>query len=280
MKQEKLMKEILKERKELKTKIKQIKKEISQNKASLRRCNRRKRDIINAIKIKNNEANRQKELRDQINLKIKKLKKEREKANNTVKELVAEYKKRREGAPKVDFKKMEKELKALEWKLQTSVLEIKKEDALVERIEKLRKELSKYQDLLDLSKKIDKHRKISKKIHEKILHLSEESQKHHEKFLHAVERIKELENRIDEINKEIAEITPKIERKIEELDASKNRLKEIDKELEKLELEAEVDFEVSEEELKERAELIYERFKNGEKLNLDDIYLLRRFNLV
>ncbi len=280
MQQEMNIKEILRERNELKISIRQLKNEISQSKALLRKHNLRKRDIINSIKIKNSEANKQRELREQINLKIKRLKKEREQANNTVKELVAQYKKLREGAPKVNFKKMEKELKALEWKLQTSVMEIHKEDKLVEKIENLRKELEEHKDLLELSKKIDNQRKISKRIHEKILNLSEESQTHHEKFLAAVEKIKELEAKIDEINKEIAEIGPQIDKKKEELEEKKARLREVEDKLRKLELEAEAEYEVSEEELKERAEIIYERFKNGEKLNLDDIYLLRRFNLV
>jgi phosphoserine phosphatase len=275
------MKSQIKERDDLLGKIRQIKDESSKLRGSVRELNNKKRDIINTIKTKNTEANSYRRERDKLNAKIKSFKKEREKENSAAKELIEKFKKLKEGTPGGDFRSMQKELQVLEWKLQTSVMEVKKEDDLVKRIDTLQKELAGYEDLIEISKTIDKHRKRSQKFHQKILDLSEESQKHHEKFLPVVESIKKLEAEIDDINKNKAELTPDLDRYNEELDTHAKKLKEVEAEIKKIEVEAEaVTAGASEKELEDMAKTVYEKFKNGEKLGLDDIYLLRRFNLV
>jgi phosphoserine phosphatase len=275
------MKSQIKERDDLLGKIRQIKDESSKLRGSVRELNNKKRDIINTIKTKNTEANSYRRERDKLNAKIKSFKKEREKENSAAKELIEKFKKLKEGTPGGDFRSMQKELQVLEWKLQTSVMEVKKEDDLVKRIDTLQKELAGYEDLIEISKTIDKHRKRSQKFHQKILDLSEESQKHHEKFLPVVESIKKLEAEIDDTNKKKAELTPDLDRYNEELDTHAKKLKEVEAEIKKIEVEAEaVTAGASEKELEDMAKTVYEKFKNGEKLGLDDIYLLRRFNLV
>ncbi len=275
------MKRQIKERDDLLGKIRQIKDESSKLRGSVRELNNKKRDIINIIKTKNTEANGYRRERDKLNAKIKSFKREREKENGAAKELIDKFRKLKEGTPGGDFRSMQKELQVLEWKLQTSVMEVKKEDDLVKRIDTLQKELAGYEDLIEISKTIDKHRKRSQKFHQKILDLSEESQKYHEKFLPVVESIKKLEADIDDLNKKKAELTPDLDRYNEELDTYAKKLKEVEAEIKKIEVEAEVATAgASEKELEDMAKTVYEKFKNGEKLGLDDIYLLRRFNLV
>jgi phosphoserine phosphatase len=275
------MEKLIKERDDLLSKMRQIKDEGSKLRGSVRELNDEKRNVINTIKTKNTEANRYRKERDKLNAKIKSFKKEREKENSAAKELIEKFKKLKEKTPGGDFRKMQKELQVLEWKLQTSVMEAKKEDELVKRIDTLQKELRDYKDLIEISKNIDKHRKRSQKFHQKVLELSEESQKFHEKFLPVVESIKKLEGGIEEINKKKAEFTPTLDKYNEELDTYTRRLREIEAKIKKIEVEAEgISAGASEKELEDMAKNVYEKFKNGEKLGLDDIYLLRRFNLV
>jgi len=272
---------LIKERSDLLAGVRQVKDETSKMRSLLREFNAKKRDAINAIKIKNIEANNYRKERDKVNAKIKGFKKEREKENNTAKNLIEKFKKLKEKAPGGDFRKMQKELSILEWKLQTSVMEVKKEDDLVKRIETLKKELSGHKDLIELSKTIDKHRKQSQKFHRNVLKLSEESQKHHEKFLPVVGEIKKLEDEIDKINKKKAELTPHLDKYNKELDGLTQRLRELEADIKKIEAETEaISVGATEEELEDMAKTVYKKFKNGEKLGLDDIYLLRRFNLV
>jgi uncharacterized coiled-coil DUF342 family protein len=270
-----------KQREELQTKLAQMKRKIAEHRATLKKLRAKKWDLINAIKRKNSEANKHKKYRDRLNERVKEDKKKREKTNKIVGELISEYKKLKEKAPKGDFKRIEREINRLEWKLQTTVLEIKKEDELVEKIKKLTEELEGYKDLIDISKEIDKYRAESGKIHERILRFSEESQQHHERFLAAVEKMKELEKEIVEINKREKEIAPALDEMNEAKNNLLGKLKKIDETIKSFEIRTKTrGAKKSERELKEKAKTAYDRFKQGEKLNLEDIYLLRRFNLV
>jgi phosphoserine phosphatase len=270
-----------KRRDELRRRIGQLKKDISQERTIMRDIGGKKRDIINAIRIKNTEANKFRAARDELNEKVKATKAERDKANEKVKAMLTEFKALQEKAPKGDFKKLLKEVRKLEWNLQTRVMEIKKEDALVERINKLNQELEDYKDLIRLSKEIDENKKNSRKLHEKILALSQESQQYHESFLQAIDKIRELETKIDEYNKQKEGIAPSLDEKRAELKKLSAKHRQLEKEIKVLEEETDLrSSRRSEKELKDRAENVYERFKRGEKLDLEDIYLLRRFNLV
>lgn len=273
------MEAMIKERDELELRIRDMKRDIAEKKAALRELGNKKRELIQEIKIKNKEANESKKLRDELNEKVKKHKEEREKMNELVRGLVARYKKLGESAPKGDYKEIQKEISAMEWKLQTSVMEIKKEDALVDRIKKLNQELKGYKELIELSKEIDRHKSGSRKVHEEILKLSNESQRQHEKFLQAVAKIKEVESKMDELNSRRKEIDPALDRLNEEVDSCVLKMKELEKSVKRAEAETELKPK-SDKELKEEAKSIYEKFKKGEKLDLEDIYLLRRFNLV
>lgn len=273
--------DMIKEINEQEIKIRQLKKEILDKKAAISNINTRRRELINQIKIKNNEANRSKELRDELNEKIKTFKNERNKINEIVKGLLEEFNKLKETAPKGDFRGMGRELKKMEWHLQTTVMEIKKEDDLVKKIEKLKTELNEYKDLIEVSKKIDKEKKKSRRVHEKILSLSNESQQHHEKFLEAIREIREIESKIDEQNKEKNEIISVLENLKAELRDARERLKSLERNIKNIETENVIKTsKETERELKKKADNIYKRFKKGEKLDLEDIYLLRRFDLV
>ncbi|MDP6460068.1 MAG: phosphoserine phosphatase SerB, partial [Candidatus Hydrothermarchaeota archaeon] len=144
---------------ERRMRIDQLKKDISQKRNSIRDIGNKKREIINAIMIKNAEANKIKASRDELNAKVKATKVERDKANEKVKTLLTDFKALQEKAPKGDFKKLLKEVQTLEWNLQTRVMEIKKEDALVEKIKELHQELEEYRGLIKLSKQIDENKK-------------------------------------------------------------------------------------------------------------------------
>ncbi len=273
------MEAMIRERDMLELRMQDMKRDIVEKKAALGELGNKKRELIQKIKTKNKKANESKKLRDELNWEVKKLKEEREKMNEHVKALVAKYKKLKESAPKGDYKKIQKEIDALEWKLQTSVMEIKKEDALVDRIKKLNQELKGYKELIELSKEIDRHKSSSRKVHEEILKLSKESQQQHEKFLQAVAEIKEAEAKIDELNSKRKEIDPALDKLNEELNSCVLKIKELEKSIKRVEAETELKPK-SDRELKEEAKSVYGRFKKGEKLTLEDIYLLRRFNLV
>ncbi|MEE8168146.1 MAG: phosphoserine phosphatase SerB [Candidatus Hydrothermarchaeales archaeon] len=270
-------KDMVQELKEVEQEIARLKEALSAKKLSLTELSRKRKELIDSIKFKNADANKLKKQRDELNARVQVHKKERETANAKIKDLISEYKKLQEGVPKTDFKNAQRLKNSLEWKLQTSVMEIKKEDELVEKIEKLNSELGDYKGLIELSDRIDEHRKTSTKVHDAIITLSTESQTYHEKFLEAVRSIKELERQIDHVNLEMDAVGGELDELGGKLNARIKRSKVLEMDLKLVESKAHGK---SDRELREHARLIYERFQKGEKLSLGDIYLLRRFNLV
>ncbi len=254
-----------------------LREEVASRKDALKELSFKRRELINSIKGKNAEANEFRAKRDELNAKVKEHKKERDEANSAVKELAAQYKKLQENAPQTDFKMLQKNLNSLEWKLQTSVLEMKKENALVEMIEKMEAELEKGKEFIERSDKMEKHKKMAKRAHDSIVALSNESQQYHEKFLEAVQGIRMLEGEIDKVNAERARISKELDEMKEKLAHTRETAKTLEKDLKYVAHKME---QKSEKELKAQAEEVYERFRKGEKLTLGDIYLLRRFELV
>lgn len=254
-----------------------LKREVTVLRKDLSSFNSKKQDLIEAIKTKNRTAESFKAKRDRFNSKIQELKKERTSINSAIKELFTGYKELRQDAPKKDFKRLEVELNRLEWTLQTRVLKVEKEDALVKRIEFLKNDLRDFKGLITISTDIDTKKLKSKKIHSKILEFSQESQKHHEAFLENIKDIRAIEAQIDEINKKKEGVTTK-------LDEVKEILKTKDLEVKKLSEsrvgEEKKRKEKSTAELKKEAKNIYEKFKKGEKLSTDDLFLLQRFGQI
>jgi uncharacterized coiled-coil DUF342 family protein len=254
-----------------------LKREVSVLRKDLSSFNSKKKDLIEAIKTKNRKAEDFKAKRDKFNSKIQELKKERTSINSAIKGLFNSYKELRQDAPKKDFKRMEVELNRLEWTLQTRVLKVEKEDELVKRIEVLKNDLRDFKDLISISKEIDAKKLKSKKIHSKILTYSQESQTHHEAFLENIKDIRAIEAQIDEINKKKERVTTKLDEVKEALKAKDQAVKKLSESLEGEEKKRQ---EKSTSELKKEAKLIYEKFKKGEKLSTDDLFLLQRFGQI
>lgn len=264
------LKALLKKRDELKKEVILLRKELSD-------LNSNKKDLIEGIKTKNRHAEDFKAKRDGFNSKIQELKKERTNINSELKGLFTKYKEFQKKAPIKDFKRMESELNRLEWRLQTSVLKVEKEDALVKTIELLKAELKEFKGLIALSKDIDTKKLKSKKIHSKILSISQDSQKYHESFLEDIKEIRSLEEKIDEVNKKKEAATLKLEGLKESLKVKEEEIKKIGDSLEKEEKKRQ---EKSVDELKTEAKQVYDRFKKGEKLSTEDLFLLRRFGQI
>ncbi len=269
------------EKKELELKIKELKREINRSRARLRELRSERKNILDSIRELKVKAKEFKEKRDKLNKKVKRLKIEREKNEIILKDHLKEYEKRKENAPKGDFRRIQRKINQLEWKLQTTVLDIKKEDEIVERIEKLKKKLEDYKDLIEIQKKIDKQRKIIRILEDKIEKISKQADEAHNNMINTINKIKELKNRLDEIKKERKEIENKLDSMRVELKELIAKRRAILKDIEFMEMKKSERLQKKRErELRKKAMELYERFKRGEKLDLEGIYLLQRFNLI
>lgn len=258
-----------------------LKRQISIKRSEMRDFGNKKRELINKIAILNTEANNLRKLRNKFNNQVKSKKAIRDKANGSVKSLLTEFNAAKNNSPKGDFKKLQKEVKSLEWKLQTNVMEIKKEDAIIVRIDSITKTLDEFKVLIKLSHQIDKLKKNAKEQHSVILELSKKSQLYHEDFLKILEKIREYNGKIEAYNEQRDIIAPILDNlRIEHTKELEKRGK-LTKKIKNISQEKSINgIQKNLTQEKNKAKNIYERFKRGEKLDLDDIYLLRRFDLV
>jgi len=269
----------LKERKkELLEEIRKLEKEAAPLKSELKRISSEKRDIIGRIQKLNASAESLKAERDALNSKVKEVKKEKEDIKREIDALFVEYKKQKELAPNIpNFRAVEKEISRLEWKLQTSVLNVAKEDEIVKTIAQYKSQIAGSKALSDILKKIDFQKLRLKRVSVKLAKHSAKAQEYHNSFLDVIKEIRKAEDEIEKINKKKSEAEAKLASLEKKIAEDEGEFKEVlaklgEKDKEKMEKE--------EDALRRTAVSLYDEFKKGKKLTTDDLYLLQRFRLV
>lgn len=254
---------------------------------------RNERDKLNEeVRELIDQANEYRAQRDKLNAQIKAQKMRRSEATEAAK--LTRQKMNEMG---LDMKKMPKirseeeireDLQRVEWVIQTSVLSIPRERKLVEKADKLRKELTEANELReklravgDRRVEVDALRISSSKIHAKIMSLSKESQVNHQKMIELLEQAKPKRKEADSHHHKMLEV-------IKEADARHADLMGVRQNLAKM-AEKERGLEAKKEErrsfatekkLKKRAEAALEKFRAGEKVELDELMLLKEFDLM
>jgi uncharacterized coiled-coil DUF342 family protein len=164
-----------------------------------------KRDQLNEITKKaNQEINEKRTQRDQINEQVKLLKQQRDEIRAKIKPFMdqinelddkkAQLKKK---TPKIPQHQLQKELDAIEWKIQTSSLDLKEEKALIDQVKQLEIQLSSYKKIEKLNKKIYELLTERKKLetqadtfHRQVSELAKQSQDLHESMIAKIEEAK------------------------------------------------------------------------------------------
>jgi phosphoserine phosphatase len=265
--------------------------------------------------------------RDALNEKARRLRNERDKLNEEVRELIDQanefraqrdklnaqikaQKQRRSEATEaakvtrqtlndmgVDLKKMPRirseeeireDLQRVEWVIQTSVLSIPRERKLVEKADKLRKELSESKALReklravgDRRVEIDALRISSSKIHAKIMALSKESQVNHQKMIELLEQAKPKRKEADAHHHKMLDVIKEADQRHADLVGVRQNLAKLIEKEKVIETKKEErrSF-ATEKKLKKRAEAALEKFRAGEKVELDELMLLKEFDLM
>ncbi len=118
--------------------------------------------------------------RDQLNETIKLLKKERDELRNKAKDRIEQFTEIRKSTPGGRRAVVaEKELAALEWKVQTSILDRDEEKRLMRQIASRESQVIGNRKLNELRGNIDRYKRDGDVVHAKIQELATESQKHH-----------------------------------------------------------------------------------------------------
>ena len=240
---------------------------------------RKIRDELNAsLKENLNKAIEFRNQRNEINKSVEEAKKARNDANNKIKSLEWSSGKR-------DKVKIENEIKKIDKIIETRVLDIKKENQLVKNANDLRKQLTEIQEDESVKEEAQELRALSEEEHEKVITLSEQAQAAHEEMLTYFRKTDDIRTAADEAHKKFIEARNNASAKHEEFKAVLSDIHVINKKLgsgkprkRRSDKKSSSGANKNREE-KERAEEIFEKFKQGGKVSTEELLLLQKYNI-
>lgn len=174
-----------------------------------------KRDNLND-KFKNlrQEINAFKNERDALNEKVKMLKQQREKTRAKIRTYIEEIKNNRQKIEELkkktareNYRILQKEFDDIEWKIQTTSLDMKEEKRLVERVKQLETRLSVYRKIdhhikkiSELQKKLELFETNADATHKELTEIAERSQSTHAKMVAKIAESKNIKAEADKLH--------------------------------------------------------------------------------
>ncbi|MBQ6138383.1 MAG: phosphoserine phosphatase SerB [Methanobrevibacter sp.] len=217
--------------------------------------------------------------RNEINKQVEENKKARNKVNDEIKSL--EW-----SSGKKDKIRIETEIKKIDKIIETRVLDIKKENQLVKNANDLRKELAEIKEDDKVKEEAAELKKKSEEYHAKVVELSEQAQEAHEQMLSYFRKTDEIRTAADEAHKLFIQARKNASAKHEEFKMILSEIHVINKKLgssknrkRRSEKSSGSSNNKKNREEKERAESIFDKFKNGKKLSTEELLLLQKYDI-
>ncbi len=238
------------------------------------------------------ESKKEKKLRNELNQKVAKLKKEREHLRKKLDKLINEFKEVDTQTKDVPGKKLvgklRKQVHQAEWILQTKKLSVSEEKELVNRIESMENELSKYKDTnkifqqrRQLNGDIESLKSKIKVLSDQIYKSSQESQVHHNRMIEVLNQIdNEIRLKADEAHQKFLDAKSKAEDLYTKSQTLIPRINEIMDELGEIQDVRNVKVEKVKEVVENRIEEAMKKFKAGKRLTLEEFTLLVQRGLI
>lgn len=251
---------------------------------------REKQQIGTKIAEKIKKIGQLKKRRDELTAEVRGLKKERDALNNQITEQISEVKKVRP-QKQVDLPKdekgrplrprfLQKQIKALEQKIETVPMDFNAEQRVMKQIKTLRKQLEESEEAMGMStevaeksRKIDEFKRAANALHAKVTDLAKESQQYHEEMLQIGNEIDELKKKEDEEFNTFAKYKEqyvKLAGNVKAEQAEQRRVKAKRQTLAKKKRE-----EAEKKSLKERAQEAEDKMSKGKKLTTEDLLALQ-----
>jgi phosphoserine phosphatase len=242
------------------------------------KVHREERDKLNSqIRENLDKALKYRDERDQINKDVQKYKKLRD-------EVHQEYKKMEWASGRREIVKIQDEIKRLEKTIETRVLDIRKENELVNKVTDLRKSLQSLQEDEETREEALELKEKSESYHAKVVELSDQAQETHEKMLEYFRKIDEIRSQADEAHQKFIKTRDTANQEHERVKSTLGDIRRLNKGLDRVKAkernrETEIVRQQNKEE-KERAEDIYRKFREGKKLSTEELLLLQKHNIV
>ncbi len=269
--------ELLSNKKDLEKRLKVLTKErddLNENAREFKKV----RDELNAsIKENLDKALKYRDERDNINQEVRKYKKLRDETNQELKKM--EY-----ASGRRDILKIQGEIDKLEKTIETKVLDMRKENELVKKVQDLSKTLSEMKEDEKVQTEAIALKEVSEAHHAKVVEFSDKAQETHESMLEYFKNIDEVRAKADLAHNQFIETRETASAKHEEVKAVLNEIRRKNKGLDKVKAkERNMESEKSKKKNmaeKEIARDIYEKFKEGKKLSTEELRLLQKHNIV
>lgn len=269
--------ELLSNKKELEKRLKILTKErddLNENAREFKKV----RDELNAsIKENLDKALKYRDERDKINQEVRKYKKLRDDTNQELKKM--EY-----ASGRRDILKIQGEIDKLEKTIETKVLDMRKENELVKKVQDLSKTLSEMKEDEKVQTEAVALKEVSEAHHAKVVEFSDKAQETHESMLEYFKNIDEVRAKADLAHNQFIETRETASAKHEEVKTVLNEIRRKNKGLDKVKAK-ERNMESDKNKKKNMAEKeiardIYEKFKEGKKLSTEELRLLQKHNIV
>jgi phosphoserine phosphatase len=269
--------ELLTQKREHERKLSEIAKERDDLNEESKSQRQIREDLNASIKENLSKAIEYRNKRDKSNEGVKKYKKLRDETNDKLKTMEWESGRR-------DIINLEKEIKKIDKTIETKVLDIRKENELIKRVQDLSKKLHGMQEDEKIQKEALELRKLSETYHLKVVEFSKDAQSNHEKMLEYFQKIDGIRTSADEAHKTFRKIKNEASKKHGEFKETLGQIRKINRYLDKIKakkrrFEDKITDKKNREE-KERAMHIYQKFKDGKKLNTEEFMLLQKHNIM
>ena len=240
---------------------------------------RKIRDELN-VELKENlaKAIEFRDQRNEINKEVEENKKARNQVNEQIKNLEWSSGKR-------DKIKLENEIKKIDKIIETTVLDIKKENQHVKSANDLRKQLSDIKEDDKVKEEAQELKKQSEEYHAKVVELSEKAQEAHEQMLDYFRKTDEIRTAADAAHKKFIQARKSASAKHEDFKMVLSEIHVINKALgsnrsrKRKSNKSESSHAKGSREEKEKAEIIFDKFKNGKKLSTEELLLLQKYDI-
>jgi uncharacterized coiled-coil DUF342 family protein len=246
-----------------------------------------KRDKLNEqFKKLRQETHELKNERDSLNEKVKTLKQQRDEARTRIRTIIEEIKMHRQKlielkkkTPKKSHRELQKEFEGIEWKIQTTSLDLQEEKRLMENVKQLETQLNVYKKIEQQNKKITELRKELKTLetkenafHQELTATAQKSQEIHTNMLAKISESKNIKGEADSLH--CAYLQAK--EQVKPLNAEMKKLLEQRKKLQDaIREEDERKRKTAEQALKEKlGSQARDKLQRGEKLSWEEFQLL------
>jgi phosphoserine phosphatase len=269
--------ELLSNKKDLEKKLKVLTKERDDLNKNAREF-KKVRDELNAsIKENLDKALKYRDERDKINQEVRKYKKLRDETNQELKKM--EY-----ASGRRDILKIQGEIDKVEKTIETKVLDMRKENELVKKVQDLSKTLSEMKEDEKVQTEAAALKEVSEAHHAQVVEFSDKAQETHESMLEYFKNIDEVRAKADLAHNKFIETRETASAKHEEVKAVLNEIRRKNKGLDKVKAK-ERNMESDKTKKKNMAEKeiardIFEKFKEGKKLSTEELRLLQKHNIV